>query len=87
MQTVADKKLLYSPEQTRRAYGARKLCGKTNRPGIKCYKWLLNTNRITNFPCTGKDEEIAEDTHGKDIGAIRGRNLREPKTPVPRLAL
>ena len=87
MQTVADSKLLCSPEQTRRTHGARKSCGKTNRPGIQCYRWLLNNNRITNCPCTGKDDEIAEDTHRKDIGTIRGRDLREPQTPVPRLAL
>ena len=58
-----------------------------NRPGIQCYRWLLNANRILNCPCAEKDDETSEDAHRKYIGTIKERNLREPQTPVPRLAL
>ena len=51
------------------------------------HRWLLDTNHILNCTCTGKDDEIAEEIFGQDVGKSRGRKLRETQTPVPRLAL
>ena len=87
VQTVEDRKSSCSSEQMKRAEGVRKSHAKTNRPGVQHFRFALDNGHIMNCPCTGKDDEIADDIFRQDVATIRGRKLRNRQSQTPRLAL
>ena len=83
VQTVTDKKSLYSPQQVRRTEEVRLLYQKVGRPGIQHFREMLDNNIILNCLYTANDDIIAHKIFGNDLGAVRGRKLRESPKVIP----
>ena len=85
VQTLANNKEKHAASQIRRAEGVIELCGRISRPGIEHFRGMLDSNQITNCPCTSKDDIIVEDVIGKDMPTIRVRTIRQRLTQIPAL--
>ena len=77
VQTLTAKKSMYSPQQVSRAEGVRLLHVKVNRPGVQHYREMLDNNLILNCPRASNHDIIVDDIFGKDLGVMRGRELRK----------
>ena len=83
VQTVTDRKLLYSPQQVRHAEEVRLLYQKVGRPEIQHFCEMLDNNIILNCPYTANNDIITHEIFGKDLGAVRGRKLKESPKVIP----
>jgi hypothetical protein len=72
----------YTQRQFENAKRARRLCHIVGCPTVKNYKHILRQNIIKNCPVTAEDVNIAEKIFGGNIGALKGKSIRNRPTPV-----
>ena len=79
VQTVEGNKLPYTKREIADAEGAR---DEMSRPALKDFKIAVRDGHVLNCPYTVADVNRAEEIFGKDLGAIRGRTVRETPKAV-----
>ena len=85
LQTVEDNKQKYSKRAIEQADKAKKLYGIVQYPSIPDYKNMVRYNMIKNCPISVGDVEAMVEIYGPDIGALKGKTVRQtsPKVPQP----
>jgi hypothetical protein len=78
--TVSGNKEGFSQRQIKGAESARTLYAKLGYPSIKDFKWVIQSNQITDCPVTVEDITVAHKIWGKDIAALKGKTTR--KKPI-----
>ena len=82
LNTVADNMAKYSKREISGAKKARETYGSMGYPSPEDFRSMVRFNIINNCPVTLQDIEIAEDIWGKDIGALKGKTVREKPIQV-----
>ena len=67
----------YSPRELEGANNARRLYVIMGRPSEETFKLTLKKGLVLNNPVTVTDYENAVTIYGKDLGAIKGKNVRK----------
>ena len=81
LETVEQNTEHYTNRQIEKAKQARALYHALGTPTIKDFKAILRMNAIKNCPITLEDIDVAEFIYGKDIGAIKGKTVRQKPHP------
>jgi hypothetical protein len=76
LNTVEERKKVFTNLQILRAYEARELYHCLGTPSVHDFKAIINMNAIRNNPVTIEDVNISEAIFGPDIGGIQGKTTR-----------
>jgi hypothetical protein len=78
--TVSGNKEGFTQRQIKGAERARTLYVTLGYPSIKDFKWIIQSNQITDCPVTVQDVDTAHHIWGKNIAALKGKTTR--KKPI-----
>jgi hypothetical protein len=74
--TVSGNKEGFSQRQLKGAELAKSLYAKLGYPSPKDYRWIIQSNQISDCPVTVQDVDNAHTIWGKNIAALKGKNTR-----------
>ena len=85
VQTVAENKLQFTPEEAHLAEEAHKLHARIGPMSNEDFSKMLKTNYIRNYSLTSKDSRRTMCAHGKNKIVLRGRSTKrvKPKNLAP----
>ena len=82
LNTVSGNKEGFSQRQIRGAELAKALYAKLGYPSLKDFKWVIQSNQISDCPVTVNDIDVADKIWGKNIAALKGKTTRTKTTHV-----
>jgi hypothetical protein len=73
---VSENKEGFTQRQIKDAEVARSLYTKLGYPSLKDFKWVIQSNQISNCPVTVKDIDVAQAIWGNNIAVLKGKTTR-----------
>jgi hypothetical protein len=84
VKTVAGNKEGFTQRQIKGAESAKTLYTKLGYPSMKDFKWVIQSNQISDCPVTVQDVEAANPIWDKNIVALKGKTTRKKPIHVAR---
>jgi hypothetical protein len=80
--SMQESKKNFTARQVERAKKARQVYHALGTPSLRDYKVIVSLSQIRNMQVTLEDVDLAENIFGPDIGALKGKTVRQQPAPV-----